>query len=71
MLDGKKIIVTGSASGMGEATLKAYVKAGANVIGMDISDEKGKNISTNANSHGPGTCSFINIDVSNPRAGSH
>ena len=65
MLDGKKIIVTGSASGLGEATLKAYVKAGANVIGMDISDEKGKDISINANNQGPGTCSFIHIDVSN------
>ena len=49
MLEEKKIIVTGSATVMGEATLKAYVKAGANVIGMDISDKKGKNISINAN----------------------
>ena len=63
MLEGKKIIVTGSASGMGEATLKAYVKAGANVIGMDISDEKGKNISTNANSHGPGTVSYTHLTL--------
>ena len=64
MLEGKKIIVTGSASGMGLATLKAYVKAGANVVGMDISDDKGKDISKNINNHGPGTCSFIHIDVS-------
>ena len=64
MLEGKKIIVTGSASGMGQATLKAYVKAGANVVGMDISDDKGKDISKNINNHGPGTCSFIHIDVS-------
>jgi len=64
MLEGKKIIVTGSASGMGEATLKAYVKAGANVVGMDISDQKGKDISLNANNLGPGKCSFIHIDVS-------
>ena len=34
MLEGKRIIVTGSARGMGEATLKAYVEAGANVIGL-------------------------------------
>ena len=33
MLEGKRIIVTGSARGMGEATLKAYVEAGANVVG--------------------------------------
>ena len=64
MLEGKKIIVTGSASGMGQATLKAYVKAGAKVVGMDISDDKGKDISKNINNHGPGTCSFIHIDVS-------
>ena len=64
MLEEKKIIVTGSASGMGEATLKAYVKAGANVVGMDISDQKGKDISLNANNLGPGKCSFIHIDVS-------
>ena len=44
---------------MGEATLKAYVKAGANVVGMDISDQKGKDISLNANN-----ISFIHIDVS-------
>ena len=41
IIEGKRIIVTGSASGMGEATLNAYVKAGAHVIGMDVSDEKG------------------------------
>ena len=31
-IEKKRIIVTGSASGMGEATLNAYVKAGAHVI---------------------------------------
>ena len=41
LIEGKKIIVTGSASGMGEATLKAYVQAGANVVGMDVSDDTG------------------------------
>ena len=42
-LDGKKIIITGCANGMGAATVRAYVKAGADVIGMDINDETGKN----------------------------
>ena len=45
MLKGKRIIVTGSARGMGEATLNAYVQAGANVVGMDVSDEAGLSIS--------------------------
>ncbi|SVD14523.1 uncharacterized protein METZ01_LOCUS367377, partial [marine metagenome] len=34
----KRIIVTGCASGMGAATVRAYVKAGAQVVGMDISE---------------------------------
>ena len=32
----KRIIVSGCAKGMGEATLNSYVKAGADVVGMDI-----------------------------------
>ena len=35
----KRIIVTGCASGMGAATVRAYVKAGAQVVGMDIADK--------------------------------
>ena len=63
-IEGKKIIVTGSASGMGEATLKAYVQAGANVIGMDVSDDTGGLICENANNDGPGRCSYLHVDVS-------
>ena len=63
-IEGKKIIVTGSASGMGEATLKAYVQAGASVIGMDVSDDTGGLICKNANNDGPGKCSYLHVDVS-------
>ena len=63
-IEGKKIIVTGSASGMGEATLKAYVQAGASVIGMDVSDDTGGLICENANNDGPGKCSYLHVDVS-------
>ena len=41
-LKGKRIIVTGSARGMGAATLRSYVKEGAHVIGMDIQDDLGR-----------------------------
>ena len=64
MLEGKRIIVTGSARGMGEASLKAYVEAGANVVGMDVSDEAGESVSNKANNTGPGECSYIHVDVS-------
>ena len=64
MLEGKRIIVTGSARGMGEATLKAYVEAGANVVGMDVSDDAGESVSIKANQTGPGKSSYLNVDVS-------
>ena len=64
MLKGKRIIVTGSARGMGEATLNAYVQAGADVVGMDVTDDAGRSISEKANKTGPGKCSYIHVDVS-------
>ena len=63
-IEGKRIIVTGSASGMGESTLNAYVQAGAHVIGMNVSDEKGSLICDKANESGLGKCSYIHVDVS-------
>ena len=50
-LDGKKIIITGCANGMGAATVRAYVKAGADVIGMDIDDETGNSVCLGAVSY--------------------
>jgi NAD(P)-dependent dehydrogenase (short-subunit alcohol dehydrogenase family) len=37
---GKKVVVTGAASGMGEATARALVDLGAEVIGLDINQTK-------------------------------
>jgi 3-oxoacyl-[acyl-carrier protein] reductase len=63
-LKDKRIIITGSARGMGEATLKVYVQAGAKVVGMDVSDDAGKSICEFANKTGPGSSSYLNVDVS-------
>ena len=57
----KRIIVTGCASGMGAATVRAYVKAGAQVVGMDISAAAGSLICGDA--EGPGTATFLSVDV--------
>lgn len=62
-LKGKRIIVTGSARGMGSATVRAYVKAGADVIGMDITDDTGAAVSAEANAMGPGTAGYIHVDI--------
>ncbi len=62
-LQGKRIIVTGSARGMGAATVRAYVKAGADVIGMDVADVAGAAVSAEAEATGPGTAGYIHVDV--------
>ena len=54
MLENKRIIVTGAARGMGEATVLAYVSAGAQVVAMDINDAAGAAARAGA---GPGSAS--------------
>lgn len=60
-LTNKKIIVTGSAQGIGASTVRAYVAAGAQVVAMDIDTEKGENAV--ANVEGLGSAFFIKCDV--------
>ena len=62
-LQGKRIIVTGSARGMGAATVRSYVQAGADVIGMDVSDEAGAAVSAQAAAAGPGRAEYLHVDV--------
>jgi 3-oxoacyl-[acyl-carrier protein] reductase len=62
-LEGKRIIVTGCARGMGAATVRAYVKAGAQVIGMDINDEAGTAVVEAASAEGPGTARYRTVDI--------
>ena len=62
-LQGKRIIVTGSARGMGAGTLRSYVKAGADVVGMDVLDEEGAKVAGDANAKGPGSATFLHVDI--------
>lgn len=39
-LNGKRAIVTGAASGIGEAIAQAFLKAGASVLAVDLPDQK-------------------------------
>lgn len=63
-LQGKKIIITGGASGMGAATVRTYVSAGATVVAMDINDEDGQAVVDAANEQGPGRATYRHVDVS-------
>ncbi len=62
-LQGKRIIVTGSARGMGAGTLRSYVRAGADVVGMDILDDEGAKVASDANAQGPGSAAYLHVDI--------
>ncbi len=63
-LQGKRIVIIGSASGMGAATVRTYLAAGATVVAMDTNDEDGQAVVDAANDQGPGRATYRHVDVS-------
>lgn len=59
---GKTVVVTGAASGIGLGTAEAFVAAGANVILADLSVEKGEAEAKRLVATG-GKASFVKLDV--------
>jgi NAD(P)-dependent dehydrogenase (short-subunit alcohol dehydrogenase family) len=68
VLSNKKIIVTGCGRGMGEATFLAYVKAGAQVVGMDIDSNTGHQVLDAALTLRENSATFIQVDVASPES---
>ncbi|MGX7680979.1 SDR family NAD(P)-dependent oxidoreductase [Jatrophihabitans sp. DSM 45814] len=56
-LDGRRVIITGGASGMGEGLVRAFPALGARVVSMDIAAEAGKAIAAEVGA------AFIETDV--------
>ncbi len=67
-LTGKRIIVTGAARGMGAATVRAYVAAGAQVFAMDVTDDTGLAVAKEATEQGPGTAEYLHVDVADKQS---
>jgi len=65
-LQGKRVIVTGAASGIAAGSLRAYVREGATVCALDIADEAGEKIVAEANAEGPGEATYYHCDISSP-----
>jgi NAD(P)-dependent dehydrogenase (short-subunit alcohol dehydrogenase family) len=50
LLEGKRIIVTGGASGIGAATVRSYVREGARVVSLDVNRADGERVAREAGS---------------------
>ncbi|OAI40096.1 hypothetical protein AYO38_06480 [bacterium SCGC AG-212-C10] len=59
-LDGKVAIITGGASGMGEATARLFVSEGARVVICDVQKELGESVAESLGTN----CVFTSADVS-------
>lgn len=66
-LEGKRIIVTGGASGIGAGTVKAYARAGAFVCALDRNDEAGRQVAADAAADGAGTVTYFHCDIADPQ----
>jgi len=65
--ENKVAIVTGGASGIGEATVRAFIREGARVVIADFSD-KGEGLAAELNASGGNRAAFIRTDVTDTKS---
>jgi meso-butanediol dehydrogenase/(S,S)-butanediol dehydrogenase/diacetyl reductase len=61
--EGKRVLITGGTSGMGEASARAFVEAGARVVISGRNHERAREILNSCRS-GPGSIAFVAGDIS-------
>jgi len=59
-LEGKTALITGAASGIGEATARSFVEEGSRVLLTDINDERGKSVAEELGDK----AGYLHVDVS-------
>jgi len=62
-LQGKRIIVTGGARGIGAAVVRAYVQEGAQVVSLDVLDEPGAALIGQLQTDYPGQARYHHCDI--------
>jgi NAD(P)-dependent dehydrogenase (short-subunit alcohol dehydrogenase family) len=62
---GKTALVTGGASGIGEACVLTFARGGANVLVVDVNAEPGEKVAAAAKQAG-GDARFVRVDVGDP-----
>jgi 3-oxoacyl-[acyl-carrier protein] reductase len=62
-LQDKRIVVTGGAQGIGEATVRAFAREGAHVHSLDLTEENGTRVAAQATAAGPGRVVFRRTDI--------
>lgn len=61
-LDGKVVLISGAARGIGAATAAAMCEAGAKVVIGDVLDERGRETAHSISEHA-GECVYVHLDV--------
>ena len=59
LLEHKRVIVTGGASGIGAATVRAYVREGARVVSLDVNAAEGERVAADAGR----AATFVHCDI--------
>jgi 2-hydroxycyclohexanecarboxyl-CoA dehydrogenase len=63
-IEGKRILVTGGARGIGGGSARHFCRQGANVVTFDVRDELGMELAKEATDAGPGQITYRHMDVS-------
>ncbi len=67
-LNGQVAVITGGASGIGEASARQLQVAGASVVVADINDADGEQLVRELNQQRPGSALYQHVDVTDPAA---